>query len=132
MNNKKILAGLVLTILLFVIPQAVNADEITGTLVFNGEYESSCNEICDEINGEIIEGNLEGSITIRGSDCPLSLSLVLKRGDLEWYHGTITRMGRDFNFRMIIRYNEDSNIISGGFGSEIISGTFKGVYLWKF
>ncbi len=116
MNKNKIFAGLVLAIFLFAIPQVVYANGATRDIGFSGEYQSSDSRLSGEINGEIIGEKLEGSMTIRGLDCDISLSLVMKRGDLEWYSGTLTRLGRDFEMRMLIKVVPGADVIVGIFG----------------
>jgi len=115
MNKNKIFAGLVLAIFLLAIPQVVNAGDATRDIEFSGEYLSN-NGISGEINGEIVDENLDGTMIIRGLEYPIHLTLVMKRGDLEWYSGTITRCGREFGIRMILRISTSAEIIRGAFG----------------
>jgi len=118
MNKNKIFAGLALAIFLFAIPQVAAEidDGIDDSIVFSGQYDQSNKGISGEIYGEIDDENLDGTMIVKGLECPIHLTLVMKRGDLEWYSGTITRCGREFGIRMILRISTSAEIIRGAFG----------------
>lgn len=100
MKINKILTGLVLVVL-FSIPQIATAEETAAPMQFIGNYIVDNSEMHGDISGEIKNGILEGSMIIRGIEYNINLVFVKEVGQWSWYSGSITRMGREYDMRMM-------------------------------
>jgi hypothetical protein len=113
MKSKKIFAGLALAVLLLAIPQALATAQATE---YSGTYVTINPGISGGLEFTVTDDKLVGTIEVRGVEYPIDLDLKCQRGDLNWYVGTLTRAGRNYEIRMLCKIIDGNPMITGTFG----------------